>query len=1032
MIRTLPSLFIHIHMPHAFDQSKNEVARLVKHFLANRAAYLSPSYKEAHARQEFIDPLFSALNWDVQNRQLAAPDYREVIVEDSVDIEGQKRAPDYAFRVGRDRKFFAEAKKPGVDVKMTVGPAYQLRRYAWSAKLPLSILTDFEEFAVYDCRIRPGAKDKATVARINYLTCEELPDRWKEVWDVFSRDAVWSGSFDQFARGGKGRKGSSEVDAEFLKEIEGWRDVLARNLALRNPKLTIDELNDAVQRTIDRIIFLRMAEDRGVEEYGRLQQLAGKEDIYPALLKICREADAKYNSGLFDFSKSGDRVTPGLNVDDKTLRSILADLYYPQSPYEFSVMPAEILGNVYEQFLGKVIRLTAGHQAKVEEKPEVKKAGGVFYTPSYIVEYIVKNTVGKQLEGKTPGQLRGFRVLDPACGSGSFLLGAYTFLLNWYLDWYVANNPAKHADAVVQGERGGWELTLQERKHILTEHIFGVDIDRQAVEVTKLSLLLKVLEGVRQLNLFAERALPHLDANIKCGNSLIGPDYFSGQLLPDPEELRRVNPFDWKAEFPEAMKRGGFDCVIGNPPYIRIQTMNEWAPLEVEAYKTLYKSAAAGNYDIYVVFVERAIELVNERGHVGFILPNKFFTAKYGAAVRKLICSGSYLDGVVHFGDQQVFIGATTYTCLLFLAKGGRREFGFQSVADIEAWRIGNHRESDLINVDKLTSSEWTFFVGGRSPVHERLSNVPLRLSDVASAIFQGLVTSADPIYLLDPGEGRSKRGFVAVKSRATGKNYILESGVVVPLCKGARDVRRYSAIPSKRVLFPYDSKASAQTGKTVIIPAKSFEENFPNSWRYLLENYESLRNRERGKMRNERWYGFVYPKSVALFGRKKILTPSIAAMASFTLDQDGSLYFVGSGGGGGGGYGIIIKEGVAISYEYLLGLLNSRLLDYFVKSHSSRFSGGYYAYSRQYIEKVPIRIPEAGIPRHMEIASSIEDHVRKLLRLHQVGPSAPQSGNDDSQLRIIQSTDKQIDALVYELYGLTEEEIKIVEGAVG
>jgi len=369
-------------MPYTFEQSKDEIAHLVELFTTNKATYLASLYKEAHARQEFIDPLFVALNWDVHNHQHAAPDYREVIIEDSLDIEGQRKAPDYAFRVGRDRKFFAEAKKPGVELKAAAAPAYQLRRYAWSAKLPLSILTDFQELAVYDCRIRPAEKDKPNVARVNYLQCEEYADRWQEIWHVFSREAVWSGSFDQFALAGKSKRGTAEVDAEFLREIEGWREVLAKNIALRNSRLTIDQLNDAVQRIIDRIIFLRMAEDRGIEEYGRLQRLADREGIYAELLTLSRQADTKYNSGLFDFSKAGDQTTPRITVDDKALKPILADLYYPQSPYEFSVLPAEILGNVYEQFLGKVIRLTASHQAKVEQKPEVKRAGGVFYTPA--------------------------------------------------------------------------------------------------------------------------------------------------------------------------------------------------------------------------------------------------------------------------------------------------------------------------------------------------------------------------------------------------------------------------------------------------------------------------------------------------------------------------------------------------------------------------------------------------------------------------------------------------------------------------
>lgn len=256
-------------------------------------------------------------------------------------------------------------------------------------------------------------------------------------------------------------------------------------------------------------------------------------------------------------------------MDERVLKDILRRLYYPDSPYEFSVLPSDILGQVYEQFLGKVIRLTAGHRAVVEAKPEVRKAGGVYYTPTYIVDYIVQHTVGKLLEGKTPHEVGGFtkawkrsaklrplRVLDPACGSGSFLLGAYQYLLDWYQKKYVEDGPEKHAKGrnprLYRGPGGEWRLTTAERKRILLTHIYGVDIDPQAVEVTKLSLLLKVLEGETHetldsfYRLFQERALPDLGANIKCGNSLIGPDFFAGAEYSflDEEERYRINPFD--------------------------------------------------------------------------------------------------------------------------------------------------------------------------------------------------------------------------------------------------------------------------------------------------------------------------------------------------------------------------------------------------------------------------------------------------------------------------------------------------------
>ncbi len=419
-------------------------------------------------RREFIDPFFEALGWDVTNKSGYAEAYKDVIHEDAIKMGGATKAPDYCFRVGGARKFFLEAKKPAVNIKDDVDPAYQLRRYAWSAKLPLSILTDFAEFAVYDCRLAPKPADKSSVGRVLYLTYKDYADRWDEIEGVFSREAVLRGSFDKFAESKKGKRGTSQVDAEFLNEIESWRDALAKNLALRNPKLSVRDLNFAVQRTINRIVFLRMCEDRGIENYGQLLALLNGENTYKRLQYLYGIADDRYNSGIFHFKPEKDRaetpdeLTLKLKIDDKVLKDIIRRLYYPESPYEFSVLGSDILGNVYEQFLGKVIRLTAGHHAVVEEKPEVKKAGGVYYTPAYIVEYIVKNTVGKLCEGKSPRQIEKLRILDPACGSGSFLIGAYAYLLNYHRDWYVNDGQQKHTKEIYQGSGGQWLLTTQE------------------------------------------------------------------------------------------------------------------------------------------------------------------------------------------------------------------------------------------------------------------------------------------------------------------------------------------------------------------------------------------------------------------------------------------------------------------------------------------------------------------------------------------------------------------------------------------
>jgi hypothetical protein len=365
-----------------------EIIELVDKFERNLEAYKNPNYKEEQLKQEFINPFFKALGWDVDNIAGAAPQYRDVIFEDSIKIAGGTRAPDYCFTLAGRKMFFVEAKKPSVNIDRDIKPSYQLRRYAWSAKLPLSILTDFEELAVYESKSRPKKNDRASTSRIKILTYKDYIEQWDYLYNTFSKDAVFKGAYDKYAETTK-KGGTTQVDDEFLSEIETWRELLAKNIALRNLYLSEDDVNYSVQQIIDRIIFLRMAEDRGAEKYGQLQKLLDKQEIYQELCEIWKTADEKYNSGLFHFKNEKtqksppDNLTPGLKINDGIFKQIIKNLYYPDSPYEFSVISPEILGNVYEQFLGKVIRLTAGHQAKVEEKPEVKKAGGVYYTPLY-------------------------------------------------------------------------------------------------------------------------------------------------------------------------------------------------------------------------------------------------------------------------------------------------------------------------------------------------------------------------------------------------------------------------------------------------------------------------------------------------------------------------------------------------------------------------------------------------------------------------------------------------------------------------
>ncbi|MDH4263985.1 MAG: Eco57I restriction-modification methylase domain-containing protein, partial [Spirochaetia bacterium] len=672
-------------------QGKDIIEQKVEDFLKNEKTYLSKTFQETEARNRFIDPFFQALGWQLDQTHLNR-NLWDVHREYSQRDNSTTKKPDYAFRVNSKLKFFVEAKAPWVRIidNPDKDTMFQAKRYAYSTngKAPIVIITDFHEFRVFNSLLKP-VYDNPTQGLLKefdfkYHDPENKKDylnNWDIIYEHFSKEAVMDGSIERLR--GKISKNTKTLDSDFLSEIIIWRENLAKNVAIRNEALTVDEINEAVQRILDRLVFIRNLEDREIIGENTLFNITSKnENLYSSLLPIFSELNLNYNGLLFKphFSEK-------LNLDDKVLKDTIQSMTYPRSPFQFDVIEPEILGRIYEQFLGSKIRLTDSHRAKVEEKEEVRHAGGVYYTPQFIVDYIVKETVGKKIEGLKPEEIGKINILDPACGSGSFLLGAYHYLMEYHRKFYEANKLVKkYKDDFYENVDGDIKLTIKIKGEILVNNIYGVDIDREATEVAILSLYLKLLEhGIEddQGWLFLKgKVLPDMTGNIKCGNSLIDrEDLFSNNMFGTSE----IKKFDWKSEtdgFGKVFKeRTGFDCIVGNPPYIRIQEMQKWAKDEVELYKKIYKSGSKGNFDIYILFIEKAFSLLNTHGLLGMILPNKFFMADYGENIRGQIAKNIY--HLIDFGDQQIFENATTYTNLLFLSKENNKNFKYANVKSL-------------------------------------------------------------------------------------------------------------------------------------------------------------------------------------------------------------------------------------------------------------------------------------------------------------------------------------------------------------
>lgn len=943
------------------DEAFKQIEHLVSRFAENIDSYKSVDYNETQTRRDFIDPFFKALGWDIDNSQGCAEAYREVIHEDKVKVGKATKAPDYSFRLsGGKRLFFVEAKKPSVYVKDDISVAYQVRRYGWSAKLAVSIVTDFEEFAVYDCTKKPNPADKSTVARIKYFTFDKYLSEFDYLWNTFSKEQVLKGSFDRYIQSDTIKKGTATVDKEFLSSLDSWRTYLATSISIKNKELDEDEINFAVQQTIDRLIFLRIAEDRGVEPYGQLKSSVNqKGEAYENLFYNFKKADEKYNSGLFDFKK--DVISDKLKVDSKVVKTIVHEMYYPESPYEFSVISVEILGSAYEQFLGKQIKVEAGHRAKIEEKPEVRKAGGVYYTPQYVVEYIVKNTVGKLIDGKTPKQIEKIRICDPACGSGSFLIGAYQYLLDFHKNFYTDNGTKvgkKDSPTTPEGN-----LTSSEKKRILLNNIYGVDIDVNAVEVTKLSLLLKCLEGetettiAQQYKLWHERILPTLDNNIKSGNSLVDTDFYDSVI--DFGDEKKIRPFNWQKAFPEVFSQGGFDIVLGNPPYGASFIKSESIYFKAKFKTSVWRGES------YLLFIEEGLALLKQNGSLGFIIPDTLLNLGFTSSSRKYILQNSKLSELVLL-PSNVFSGATVDTIILFTQK--------------QAYSDTFHKTDVTVNVfNKRTSII-------RIAEPERNFTINTELWNTQNAF--NLQTDSNENELISKLETNKKKVSEIAEMYSGIKAYEVGKGSP-PQTERIRDEKPFTSEKQQtKDWHPfYDGK---HIGRYQL-----FWKN--NNWIHYGKWLAAPRNSE----------NFIDEKILI----RKITGKTLIANYIPHTSYCNTLLFV-----------LKIKDN-SFSYSALTGVLNSTLIGWYFRKKFQISDNDTFP---QIMIRDILEFPIAFL--NNKTGSDLSICVEQLLKFNDELKSVKLPDKIE-QLKIhIEHTEKKINQLVYQLYDLTEEEIKIVE----
>jgi len=933
------------------EEARQKVAELVAKYEGLRPSEIK-TFHEAKTKQGFIEPLFRALGWDFDDINEVTPEER-----------ASNGRVDYAFKLNGVSQFYLEAKPLRADLTRAEY-AKQAVTYAYNKGVTWAALSDFERLIVY---VAQTGKPFINLAGNKYLT--EFDDLWLLSKESFQKNALVE----------KAEKYSAlplrlGIEQRLFNQLRQWREELFNQVYHYNKHLSPNQIDEVIQRLFNRLIFIRSCEDRRIEERVLLGALhewqAGrrKGEFVEQVRRIFSDFDGYYDSDLF-----AHHITDWVFIEGTTLERIMNGLYEVpggMASYDFSIIDADILGAVYEQYLGHVaaivkqrakeaqarmeLGLPAEETFEITAKRQRRKEQGIYYTPKFVTNYIVKETVGRFLKERSYNEIRNIKILDPACGSGSFLIRAYDELLNYH---------------AYQRGKAVAELDQWERRPILTGNIFGVDLDMQAVEIARLNLLLG--------SLARRETLPSLADNIRQGNSLI-----SGR----EEELKKYfgnnwrdkKPFNWEEEFKDLMAQGGFDVVIGNPPYLRVSGINE----DIDRYIRTHFETVFGHFDYYIAFLERSVKLLKDGGLLGFIVPNKFLVRNYAKRFRSWLLDNATLVRLVDFSAIPVFGDASIYPVIIVLSRSAAKT---ETRTPLSVARMTPRTFTAFLNTGDITYSS----VEQKNLGANKYCTFDISIIGNEETVFRRIERGAEPLGAF----AKALTGTPAI-------NLFYRWGEL--LCSQEDVAEDEKALPFINV-------------SNVSRYAISWGKKIRAAKRRLSAPYLRFHSEYVGE---NKWRVFCINPKIVVAGTAKRLTVALDEVGYANL----SLYAI-----------VDWESKRPYHINYLLALINSTLLNFWFskKFGSTHMAGGYITYNGIYLEQLPIRRIDFGKPAEKKKHDSLVALVERMLELNKrLAPMRNSGSNEETELlRQIERTDKEIDSLVYDLYGLTEEERKIVEG---
>lgn len=985
--------------------------------------------------RSWLNDLLGIFGWDVK-------DTSQVLQEKVLskkekarleDIGSTNTRPDYTFRIAKQKLTFLDAKDITVNLETDAKAAYQIKSYGWSILAPCAFISNFEQLAIYDCGYMPEQGQPADFGRI-FLSIDEYLANFDLIDNHLLKDNIYSGRLEDIYSEAK-VEGAKHLtpDLAFANFLSDFRVALATNILVNNTdQIAGDsaELGYLVQVIINRILFIRVCEARKLEEEGLLLSFA--QDGFWNSFKESSYLDFynHYDGPLFERIDS----IHNLKIDDELFISLLKYLYYP-SPYRFDVIPTKLLSDIYEIFLTKKLIIEDGN-IEAQWKPEYVKSKGAISTPQYLVREIIKRTLPRNsIADEGIKKLLTFKTLDIACGSGVFLIELLDYLEELMIELHGQNRDEAYNHYFLQTEHE-LLLNLEGKKAIIDNCIFGLDIDAEAVEVAKMSLALKIIDNEdhpqisNQLGLMGKQILNGVGNNIRCGNSLVDTSVFTTypDILVNDSELFKTNAFSWQTDpsFQTIFdKNGGFDFVIGNPPYVEIKHFKEELPYMHQFINDTYVTGNNGKLDLAVPFIERSLTVLNNKGRMGFVIQKRFFKTEYGSKIREYITDNNYLASITDFESTSIFKGRLTYVAILVLDKSGNDNFFYHLVSEdtegIPAYlrelpvpEIDANRHSTL-EANNFDQKEWAFDCFA---IRKRLAALG-KLGDYAKLKGgpQALKNAAYHIRVDNITNG------VITGSSQWVNNVEIEVDACRPLFCNEQFYPFRPDTTNTHVIFPYDIVRGVKRD----IPYDEYCERFPLAGAYLdsqkarLEGprgnaggVETMPLKHPDRYTENFWHLYTRPNNLTHI-YPKVLIPMTALDTFATVSNSEKLY-----ADNANMWFVRIPEVDESKLFALAGVINSTLFSVLARSIANPQDGGYFKFNKQFIEPVPF--PVARFLHNTNLREQISIKSKEIIDRQSQFISGG-VGRKAALKNVLTLLWDQLDSLVFELYEVSKED---------